>query len=301
MLYGSSPYGSLPYGARPPGAAAAAAAAASERILFLTTFAVDAATLLASTSEGALLVTNLQNRQPSKKWRSTSTAARITMVSPTPVDADSLAFVGHNLTSNALGRVTASIDLADLVSAPDFDTGWKSMWPTSGKPTIVDWPNWIALLRWTNVSSFFNWQLEIVDPGNSDGYVEGGRIAICRGFQPSANVDVSLAIGLEPPSEQRRTPFGFTFSDDRGDTPRRFTLPFSVMNDRNVFDGLKEIQRRAGLHADVMVFLDPAATTNFHEYALHGLFAAPGGYESQPLWDSVSQVWRTGAVLTELL
>ena len=130
-------YGALPIGAAPYAAPATAAPAA---MLLLSPKESDAATIAAGSQVTSLPAANLQTMQPKKVWRSASASDYLNITFPTPIAANMLALVGHNLSSMGVYRVRLAASLALTVSAPLVDTGYQSVWPATGKPVAEYWP-----------------------------------------------------------------------------------------------------------------------------------------------------------------
>ena len=299
-MYGVYPIGSEPIGAAP--AYVAPAAVAAERCLFLSSREIDRATIVGSTEVSSLPMSYLQDLQPQKKWRLTSKVDQyLQLTLYRPVACNTVAITASNFTCSAVVRVLASNDFAALASAPAFNSGWMSVWPTSGKPSIEDWPSFTCIIRFSNTSAYKYWRIEVADPGAETTYIEIGRLLIGQAFQPRFNVDVNVGLGLTSPDAQARTPFARTYTDPRGDASRRLVLPISAVNDTDMKRSLFELQRYCGLARDFVFSLDPAATTDLYLYTLQGLFTEGAQFEAQPLWDTTAQLWRTSLTITEPL
>jgi len=270
----------------------------AEKALFLASRYVQAATLAASSAMPLLPVTYLQKQEPDKVWRATGcTAEWITLDLGTARACNGAGFVGVNWTAAATVRIRAN-SVADMTAAP-LDTGSVSPWPATGKPTDEDWPIFACLVRWVNSTAYRYWRIDIVDAANPDGYVELGRPYLANYFQPVFNVDINIGVGLDSPDQRTRTPAGKTFTDGRGPPSRRFVLPISAVNERDLWDSLFDLQRLCGLAVDFFFSLDPSATTDFHRYSMQALFADGAQFDSQPFWDATGQVWRTSLTLLE--
>ena len=129
---------------------------------------------------------------------------------------------------------------------------------------------------------------------------ELGRLALDVAFQPDYNVDLGFGTGFDPADVQVRTPFGATYPDDRAGRPRKFTLPFTSASEGDRVQ-LGRLQRLAGLAGDVFAFVDPAKTTDFQRYSIHGLFAAGGADQAIPWWDQSGQLWSLTMTINELI
>lgn len=271
-----------------------------ENVLFLSPSSSDAATLAGSSAVSTLPVTNLQSLQPQKKWRTTGAAAEwVTIDFGAATSLNCLALVGGNLSGSATLRVRLAATAGAVTSAPAYDSGVVSAWPATGKPSVSSWPNYLNMLRWAAVSYRYA-RLDIADPAPATTYLEFGRLALGASWQPSLNVDIDGALGFAPADKQIVSDWGYTFTDPRF-SPRTFDLPFSAGDRRDVFDNAFEIQRLAGLARDVICVLDPSETTDFHRYAMQGVFTSAAQFVPKQLWSANGWNWAFRPQLRELL
>lgn len=274
----------------------------AENALWLSSKRIDAATLVASSEEGTLVVGYLQDRPPEKKWRATGcTAEYITFDFGQDVACNALALVGHNLSADATLRLRLAASAANVTAAPAKDSGVVSAWPSSGKHTDEDWPEEFSLVRVTKSTGYRYGRLDIADPTNADGYVQAGRLMAGAALQTRINVDLNVGLGLVSPDEPKVSPFGRRYSDNRGPSSRRLILSLSAINQDDMRAGLFDLQRYCGLARDFAFSLDPTATTFFHTYSLQASFENAAQFESQPIWDADGQVWRTSINIIEWL
>lgn len=292
-------YGSLPIGAVAP---YVAPTSAHEQAIFLSSKEIDRATLVGSSEVSSLPVSYLQDIQPQKKWRTTSKAGQyLNATFLTPVAANAAAFVAPNFTASTVCRIYFAAVSGDLLAAPDYDSGWMSVWPGGVKPYVDGWPVHTCVVRFANDSAYKYGRIEFADPSAEIDYFEMGRVLFGRSFQPRFNIDVNPGLGLQSPDAQARTPFGHTYTDPRGDASRRMVLPISAVNHNDMKRELFELQRYCGLARDFVFNLDPGRPEDSHLYTMQSLFTDSAQFEAQPLWDSQAQVWRTSLSLTEPL
>lgn len=291
MVYGFLPYGAAPY-ATPP-EVVTFAEAPGDRILLLSPTASDAATLTASSAISTLPVTNLQNVQPTRKWRSDSNDVTLYVTFPEDAEdiditANTLALVGVNFTHHALVRVRGAATSEALASEPVVDTGLASPWPGGVKPYARKWPQFTVMAFWENDEPLRFWRIDIVDAGGGLTYLEAGRLMLGRAWQPTIDVDIGGEfLAYDPRDVVAETDRGHTFTDRRTDSPPRlFALNLTAGNRREIFDGLGEIQRLAGLAGDVVCCIDPADATDFHRYVMQGRFTAGPRYSAPVAFDA---------------
>lgn len=270
--------------------------------LFLSSRHVDAATVVASTELSTLPATNLQSLRPDKVWRAGGCAAEyITVDFGSSVAATALMLVGHNLSSAATLRWRMAASAAGVTAAPSVDTTALSAWPSSGKHSDPDWPFEASLLTWSNSTGYRYGRLDIADSGNTDGYVEAGRLLVGPAYIPAVNVDNNPALGLASPAYVNRTAYGRTYADDRGPPSRAMQLQMSSIDEAEMTDSLFELQRYCGVGRDFGFCLDPAATTRFHKFTMQALFGQLGPFQAQPLWNASNQVWSATLQLNEVI
>lgn len=272
-------------------------------ILFLSPRLSDLATLTASSEVGALPATFAQNPEPTKVWRTTACAAESLILDFGVGGAilNQAALVAHNLTSAATIRLRLADTVPDLTASPAKDSAAVSAWPSSGKHTDPDWPHELSLVGVTNSTAYRYARLDFIDAANAAGYLEFGRIAVGRAWQPVANVDLDPAIGFVPIDVQEANSYGQTFTDPRPWAQRQFDLSFSSGDQDDVHDYAMELSRLRGQAGDVVVCLDPAATTRFHRWSMQALFTGRAAFKAQPLWDATKQIWGFTASLIEKL
>jgi len=272
-------------------------------ILFLSPRLSDAATLTASSEVTSLPATFVQNQEPSKKWRTTGCTGESLIldfgVGGTVIDA--VAVVGHNLTSDATIRLRIANTVGNLTAAPAEDSTALSAWPSSGKHADEDWAHELSLIQIVNATARRYAQIDFADAANPAGYLEFGRIAVGRPWQPTANLDLDPAIGFVPIDVQEPNSYGQTFTDPRPYAQRQFDLSFSSIDQDDVHDYAMELSRLRGQAGDIIVSIDPEATTRFHRWSMQALFAGRASYKAQPLWDGSIQTWGFAASLIEKL
>jgi len=122
---------------------------------------VDDATITASSEAVGFETSNLQDVRASRVYRSTSTSDSIVFDFGSAVAFSGVGIAGHNITSGA--TVTLEWNDADSWGSP---AGSKTI---TVKDTMVE--------VFTSVTYQYA-RLSVTDSGNSDGYIEMGRVAI---------------------------------------------------------------------------------------------------------------------------
>lgn len=240
---------------------------------------IDAATLSGGAWAATLPRANLQNRTLGKVARSSDATT-----ASTQFDADlgaaktirMLALVNHNCSLAAQVRVRGASDAA--FTAQVYDSGWADVWPTVYPSGSLDWEedNWwggkytdeqragytatcVHVLAANALARY--WRVEISDTSNAAGYVQIGRIFIGPAWQVKNNPSYGAAIGWQTDTQAQRALGGAEYFQWR--TPYRvdsFTLEHMSVDEglANAF----EIQRRAGIDAEVLWVFDPNDTVH---------------------------------------
>lgn len=288
-MFGLMPYAAAPFATAPEVASFDGAPGA--RVLLLSPSASDAATITADSAVPTLPAANLQNVQPTRKWRSEGVEASLYVTFPENGDeeeikANALALVGVNLTHTGMIRVRGAAT-AEGLDGTLLDTGLNSAWPGGVKPYVRDWPQFTVMAFWENDEPLRFWRIDLVDAGGGLSYLEAGRLMLGRAWQPRFNVDVGGEfMAYDPRDVVAETDRGHTFTDRRtASPPRLFTLNITASNRREIFDGLAEMQRLAGLAGDVVCCLDPTDATDFHRYVMQGRFTSGPRFSAPAAFD----------------
>jgi hypothetical protein len=263
---------------------------------------IDAATLVASSTEGLLSVDHVQTIRPDQVWRATGDAAEyITWDFGEAIEVTAVILLAHNLSATATLRVRLAASAVDVTASPAVDTGAVSAWTASGKPDDPG-ESPFSLVMPVNTTAYRYGRIDIVDAANPDGYVEAGRLYAGPAFVPLINVDINPSIGLISPDEAGRTAFGQAYGDNRGPAARVMQVPMSAIDEDELNDELFELQRYCGLAKDFAFCLDPGATTHFHRYAMQARFASLNTFTGQPCWnENGKKIWQATLALEEIL
>lgn len=299
-MYGVYPYGGGPYSAAP--AYVAPTAPTMARIVVLSPYDSDRATIAAGTAVTTLPAANVQSQQPKKVWRSSSVADYLEVTFAAPVAANMLAINGHNFTAAGVFRVRGANTIAATTAAPLVDTGWVSAWPVTGKPSDAYWPRFLSALLWSNDALYQCWRVDFADPSVSQTYIEVGRLALGRYWQPTTNFDLGgTPLGRDQRDIQTITDYGEIFTDRRQrSAARRMSLQISALDKRETLDGVQEIQRLAGMSGDVFVLLDANATTDFHRFSMQGVFTSQQEHQIVPQFTAAGEMWTANFPLREV-
>jgi len=265
------------------------------RMIVLDPYYSDRATL--SGGSWALPLANLQDMQPSRTVQSNGVAPASTKIVARFAEAvrcTALTLGRHNLSSTAMVRNIAGNDLYDLAFAPWFNTGWLSVWPSSGKPTDrgVTWYDMFKLLAPTMAYRW--WRIEIDDSANAAGFLEIGRLYLGTYWQPPVNYSKGRDFGRLPIDVRMVTDYGHTLTDKRV-APRSWTLPLDFLKPDDAETAIYEMQRELGTANDVFVVLNPDDTTLLHRRSMMATLA-----EVPTVVQPYANTYRTTLKWTEL-
>lgn len=255
----------------------------------------DTASLSSGSWNALLPLANLQNRQVQKVARSADTA-----LASTKFDVDLgaayqisvLALIVHNISVSGKVRITAS-DTATF-TALAYDSGWVSVWPAGVIPiSLLEWEEdnfWLGTLsanaRAGYQSPFINilpstvtqryWRVEINDTGNSDGYVQIGRLFMARGWRPGINYAYGASLGYEDPTPVDVSLSGAEFFDVRSKF-RVFGFDIDYITDSDAYAYALELQRIAGVSGEVLMCQDTDDAARMPQRAFVGRLRQIGG------------------------
>lgn len=257
----------------------------------------DAAALSGGDWTAGLPLDNLKGRDISLMARSTNALAASTQF---VADLGALrtvrvvALIGSNCSVDATYRVRVYADagLTDL----KHDSGTLDVWPAwmyaagvlewedprfwDGRPLAEDiehlssdviYPLPIAAVgRYVKV--------EIIDAGNSDGYLEFGRLFVGDGWQPTYNMGrTGTTLPQEDLSSTTATPAGKEFHAERGvRRSMRFELKWLSHGEGAL---VQDMQRTVKTVGEVLVVFDPSDLVNVKRTAFLGRLRQLGARE----------------------
>ncbi len=289
-MLGIAPFGTLPIGVGDQ-APVYPTAGARENVWILTGLLSDAAVITTIGAAPLMPAANLQDRDPTLKYRADGRYARLIFTFPGPTRCNALYWGGHNHTPGGVLRCSAGDTLdADGIVSPVELAGWQSVWPLGRKPAMR-WPNWPSLLRWTNTNGYYPYyQIDVADPGAGITNVQAGRAMLGLALQTRLNVAFGAAFGSINSDFRRRSSRGRLVTGRRLSS-RTVRLPFSAAEETEA-DAVNDLYGQLGTALDLVVALDPAATDRLHRLVLHGTLAATGSTEAQPFWSDQGMVYK---------
>lgn len=234
----------------------------------------DRATLVASSTAGSLAVTNLQKDTKAAIWRSTSTSATVTASWTTGEVIGGVALPFCNLTPYATIRVRGYTNPWDTSTI--FDTGTIFACPPANLG-LIDWGNdslGINAYDVTNGVNGYNYGggsyarawitspanvrklvIDLVDSGNTAGYLEVSRLVCGQAWEPSIGPVEGATMTFLDTSKHYRTDAGDQYTDT-GTKHRKqsFSLPSLDAKDRTK---MWDILRVNGMSKPIFISVYP--------------------------------------------
>jgi len=242
----------------------------AQKVFILYDNKVDDATMSASSVAGTLAASNLVNRQIKKLARTTGVSAEYWQADfGETVSISCLGLWNHNFTIDATirARLSANSDM----SAPVLDETFEA-WPPlygaddigadlcgyGGYPFLTSFNDykyyWVERLSTTYDARYL--RLDIVDAGNTAGYLQAGRLIAGVGWQPEKNFSMGWSLDWVDQSEQVPMEGGAVWVDER-EKFRVLTLPFKFATAADADGGYNEFKRIVGHSKDVLVIPFP--------------------------------------------
>lgn len=234
----------------------------------------DEGTLSNGSWSASLPLTNLQNRQVQKVARSSNALAASTKFDIDLGAAKSIgvvALVVHNISVTGTVRITAS-DTATFTTLY-YDSGTVQVWPSGViDQSLLEWEDdnfWLGTLsaqaragyqspfiqKLPSITPMRYWRVEIVDTGNSDGYVQIGRLFMARGWSPTVNYAYGSGLGFQDPTPVETSLSGAEYFDMRSKF-RVMNFELQYMTDTEAYSYALDLQRLAGVSGELLVIPD---------------------------------------------
>lgn len=255
---------------------------------------IDAATVTASGAAASLPVTNLQNEQPEKIYRSDDTAPYIEIDLGSAQAINLISVLYHTLTSAGTWHIRAATTQGNLTASPGYDSGvvdiWDAGWPTDQSP--------LHGLKWLTSSQTYRWwRIDFSDAGNADGYIDIGRLYIDNAWQlpDGQNISYGWQVEFIDPSTHARSK-GARLYTEAQTAWRALKCSMDFLDEDEMYDNLYELQRRRGRSKDALVIRDPAATTHLIRQMIYGKFT-----QLSPIINDRRNIFRSRVHIEEML
>ena len=273
----------------------------------------DEATLTTGSQVASLPVTNLQDRQIVKPWRTTTTATASTWVRAAftqPQVVGVVALIRHNFSQGSRWRIRVGDDPSFATAA--YDSGWVDVWPQFEEFGALPWGvfQWGGLVpqevaAQITLSAYHLLPLPVVaqqlrididDASNPAGYLQAGRLVAGPAYRPSRDMLYGWSIGFEDPSVVSKSRGGQTWIDvQERFRVLRFTL--SNLNETEAFGNVFDyLFRRKGSAGDVLVIPRADKPDQYHNQAIYGRLRT-----LEPLTNPYFESFETNFEVEELL
>lgn len=270
---------------------------AEKIIISSNNYVDDASTLTADSAVSTLPVTNLQDIQIVKVWRSNSaTSAEINVDLGSQKIMDFFALIAHNLTTSATVRWRLS---NDNFSTTLYDSGavdaWSPVEQFGGSPWgVFTWgglpsadtiglynASTFTLLPSPQIARYI--RLNIEDSGNAAGYVEAGRLIAGPAYQPTINYSNGVSFEFVDDSRVTKSRGGQVFVDEVRKY-RRVTFRLNHLPESEIFNNIfNNVDRIKGVSKDVLVIPQPSDSATWLTQNIYGRLAEVGPIENTTL------------------
>ncbi len=246
---------------------------------------LDDLTLSVTSEAGTYAVTNLQNLQPGRLWRSTDTADQIITCDLGRVrEITGFALYAHNLSVNS--EITFEIATDATFATITYTTTFPGVTPVYGWGTqplglyglggysddgIVQTfaTHWTASIQAGNAV-----RVTLSDSGNTDGYIEAGRLKV--GYAVDVPIAPGYSMGFAEQTELTRTRGGALRSDNRP-SYRWATIDTTLM-DITEETRLMDLYEEVGRRSDILWAAFPGeSTTRERRNTMLGRMTSGGG------------------------
>jgi len=250
----------------------------------------DAATLTGGPVAGSMPLSNLQTQQPGTPTRWTDlTQVYVVIDLGAAYNLNEIAFLYTNGTSSATVRRRGATSIANLTSAPGYDSGVVSLWPTAGlSSAYTRFPSYA--FSTAGFGTYRYWRIDVYDAGNPLEYFQAGRLFLAsvdsgtmyifpRGAAPGGTIGPrETPTRLETASGQLHPTVNIKRDYEK------FTL--AAASEEDVLKRLGTIKRLRGVSRAVLYCRDPENPYYVVEKSVYGLLTID---------DAVYLGWEAGS------
>lgn len=220
----------------------------------------DAGTITGSAAVGDMSLLNLQGRNLFRKYRTTNLSAQINIDLGSAQAIDFAAIVAHNGTDS--GTVTIKAGTTSAVS--DFTTTALDL--LTGTDIGLDRN---AFAHSFSAETYRYWRFDFSDTGNTDGFLEMGRLYLSNAFQPATNASYGMAEGYNDTSRIKRTVSNAIVPVIR-EPFKTAQLELTFATAAEMYGESRKIDRLRGQSRDIIFVPDIDDTSNFQERFIYG-------------------------------
>ena len=207
----------------------------------------DAATITGSSQANTDLVpANVVHDHVSKMWRTTGKASEnIVFDLGTATNITVFSMFTFNLTASA--TVTLQAHASNSWGSPSYSQALTIATDADG--------NVLQRIVFFLSQTYRWWRVTFADSGNSDAYLQIGRMAAGQYYETTRNINQGFNISMFDPSEGDRVPGRQTFFRNRN-RYRRATVRFNLQSQTQT-DKLSAIMEKTGNSRPIVLALDP--------------------------------------------
>lgn len=281
-------------------------------MIISSTNRVDEATSITADSEVASLpITNVQDRQLVKVYRSDgATTVQIDVDFGQGRLVDFMALIRHNMTQTSSYRVRLA-NISDF-STTVYDSGTQDAWPVVEEFGTLPWGvfNWGGFLNPTvaaeyTVSTFDvlaspvvarYLRIDLTDNDSSDGYIEIGRLICGPTYRPSNNYAFGSEFEFVDESRVVKSRGGQTFIDE---VERFRRIQFTLINipEAEIFGNVfNNIDRLRGIAKDILVIPQPNNPETYITQNIYGRLVS-----TSPIQNRVNNYYGRTFEIEELI
>lgn len=258
----------------------------------------DASSISADSEVATLPITNVQDRQLVKVYRSdATTTVQIDVDFGAGKVIDFMAIIRHNISQTGTIRFRLA-NVSDF-STTVYDSGTVDAWPLVEEFGTLPWGvfSWGGFLNPTvaadyTISSFDvldtptvarYFRIDIVDGDNADGYIEIGRMVCGPAYRPSTNYAFGAEFEFVDESRVVKSRGGQTFIDEV-ERFRRVTFELLNIPEAEIFSNVfNNIDRQRGIAKDILVIPQPDDPATYITQNIYGRLVSTSPIQNRTL------------------
>lgn len=223
---------------------------------------IDDAALSSGSWVSTLPLGNLKSRILGKVARTTAATTAATKMDIDLTAAQTIriiAAVNHTLTITATARIRGS-SVSDFATTV-YDSGWVNAWPAAytAEQRESFTATFVHILSADTSARY--WRIEFDDTTNPAGYIEVGRVFIGPSWSPAINISFGAELSWNAQTDVQQSLSGVEYFYRRA--PYRIqNVKMDFLTIDEAMAGAFEIQRLAGIDAEVFWIYDPDDTTH---------------------------------------
>lgn len=267
-------------------------------------------TLTVDTEVASLPKENLQDLQIVNVWRTTATSAQIDVDIGSLKILDLMALIAHNFSTGAQIRWRVS-EVSDF-STTVYDSGTVDVWKAVEDFGSAPW----GVFRWGGTPSptqtalytkntfafipsavFGRYvRIDVTDTGNSDGYLQAGRLIVGPAYQPTINYANGVEFEFIDNSRVTKSRGGQTFVDEV-EKFRRIRFDLINLPEGEIFGNIfNNLDRIKGVSKDVLVIPQPDDPQTWLTQNIYGRIA-----QISPITNTALQYYARRIEIEEMI